>query len=126
MLYATDNSNRLRDSFCPQSCCAIPNDAQLTTPALGTVSICMTFADCVKSKIAIHRLTACHWQVALCLSLPFTEEEEIGSEAVEEEHKAKFDSAYAMMALLPLKESKGMTARAYAEVANGVFNKMAL
>ena len=35
-------------------------------------------------------------------------------------------STYAMMALLPLKESKGMTARAYADVANGIFNKMAL
>jgi len=35
-------------------------------------------------------------------------------------------SAYAMMALLPLKESKGMTARAYADVAKGIFNKMAL
>lgn len=33
---------------------------------------------------------------------------------------------HAMMALLPLKESKGMTARAYAEVANGIFSKMAL
>ncbi len=45
----------------------------------------------------------------------------------EAEERVKAEgSAYAMMALLPLKESKGMTARAYAEVANGIFNKMAL
>ena len=34
--------------------------------------------------------------------------------------------AHAMMALLPLVESNGMTAKAYVEVAKGIFSSMAL
>lgn len=34
--------------------------------------------------------------------------------------------AHAMMALLPFVESNGMTAKAYAEVAKGIFSSMAL
>ena len=47
-----------------------------TTPTLGAVSSCMTSATCAKINIAVNRLTACYWQVALYIILPFTFTEE--------------------------------------------------
>ena len=72
----------------------------------------MTSATCVKSNIVVDRLSVCHWQVALYISLPFTEEarDNIGTEA-KRKHRAKFDTIDAMMEPLPLNESKCMHRR---------------